>query len=59
VSFEPPDQESADLLALAQSIADKAGRTEQVEAFVARSSYTTVRAHGGEVESATLPPLKT
>jgi len=53
VSFEPPDQESADLLALAQSVAAKAKTGEQVEAFVARSSYTTVRAHGGEVESFT------
>ncbi|MEJ6512656.1 MAG: TldD/PmbA family protein [Acidimicrobiales bacterium] len=53
MSFEPPDQESADLLALAQSVAAKANTGEQVEAFVARSSYTTVRAHGGEVESFT------
>lgn len=53
MSFEPPDQESADLLALAQSVAAKAKTGEQVEAFVARSSYTTVRAHGGEVESFT------
>ena len=53
MSFEPPDQESADLLALAQSVAEKANAGEQVEAFVARSSYTTVRAHGGEVESFT------
>jgi len=53
VSFEPPDQESADLLALAQSVAAKANASEQVEAFVERSSYTTVRAHGGEVESFT------
>jgi len=53
VSFEPPDQESADLLALALSVAEKADTGEQVEAFVARSSYTTVRAHGGEVESFT------
>lgn len=53
MSFEPPDQESADLLALALSVAEKADAGEQVEAFVARSSYTTVRAHGGEVESFT------
>ena len=53
MSFEPPDQESADLLALAQSVAAKANASEQVEAFVERSSYTTVRAHGGEVESFT------
>ena len=53
MSFEPPDQESADLLALARSVTEKANTGEQVEAFVARSSYTTVRAHGGEVESFT------
>jgi PmbA protein len=53
VSFDPPDQESAELLAVAQSVAQQAGEGEQVEAFVARSSYTTVRAHGGEVESFT------
>ena len=53
MSFDPPDQESADLLALAQSVANTARTGEQVEAFVARSSYTTVRAHGGEVESFT------
>jgi PmbA protein len=53
VTFEPPDQESADLLALAQSVATNARAGEQLEAFVARSSYTTVRAHGGEVESFT------
>jgi PmbA protein len=53
VTFDPPDQESADLLALAQSVANNARAGEQLEAFVARSSYTTVRAHGGEVESFT------
>ena len=53
MSFEPPDQESAELLALAQSVAEKADTGEQVEAFVERSSYTTVRAHSGEVESFT------
>ena len=53
MTFDPPDQESADLLALAQSVANNARSGEQLEAFVARSSYTTVRAHGGEVESFT------
>ena len=53
MSFDPPDQESAELLAVAQSVAQQVGAGEQVEAFVARSSYTTVRAHGGEVESFT------
>ena len=48
MSFDPPDQECADLLTLAQSVANNARTGEQVEAFVARSSYTTVRAHGGE-----------
>ncbi len=53
MTFDPPDQESADLLALAQSVANNARSGEQLEAFVARSLYTTVRAHGGEVESFT------
>ena len=50
---DPPDDESADLLAVATRVADQAGADEQVEAFVGRSSYTTVRVHGGEVESFT------
>ena len=53
MSFEPPDQESAELLELAQSVSQLAQSGEQVEAFVARSSYTTVRAHGGGIESFT------
>lgn len=53
MSFEPPDQESSELLQLASSVAREAGPQEQVEAFVGRSSYTTVRAHGGEIESFT------
>lgn len=53
MSFDPPDHESAELLEVAQSVARLAGVGEEVEAFVARSSYTTVRAHGGEVESFT------
>ena len=53
MSFEPPDHECADLLALARSVSEQATKGEQVEAFLARSSYTTVRAHGGEVESFT------
>ncbi len=50
---EPADEETADLLAIAERVAARARPDEQVEAFVARSSYTTVRAHGGEVESFT------
>ena len=53
MSFDPPDHESAELLALAESVARQARKGEQVEAFVARSSYTSVRAHGGEIESFT------
>lgn len=53
MSFDPPDHESAELLELAQSVARQARDGEQVEAFVARSSYTSVRAHGGEIESFT------
>ncbi|MCD9623786.1 TldD/PmbA family protein [Rhabdothermincola salaria] len=46
-----PDDECADLLDLAAGVARQAVGGEQVEAFVGRSSYTTVKAHGGEVES--------
>lgn len=42
-----------DLLALATRVADQARPGEQVEAFVARSTSTSVRAYGGEVESLT------
>jgi PmbA protein len=52
-AFVPPDDESAALLDTALAVALRATSSEQVEAFVARSSYTTVRAHGGEVESFT------
>jgi len=50
-SPDQPDQ--PDLLDLAVRIADMASGGEQVEAFVARSTSTTVRAYGGEVESLT------
>ena len=53
MSFEPPDEESAELLDLGHAIAARAGSGEQVEAFVARSAYTSVRAHGGDIESFT------
>ena len=52
-SVEPADEQCAELLALAAQVADRALPDEQVEAFVARSAYTTVRVHGGEVESFT------
>lgn len=42
-----------DLLALAEKVVGQARDGEQVEAFCARSSTTTVRAYGGEVESLT------
>jgi PmbA protein len=48
---EAPDEESAELLAVAVDVAGRAAGGEQVEAFVGRSSYTSVKAHGGEVES--------
>jgi len=48
---DAPDDECADLLALAIEIAGRAGAGEQLEACVGRSSYTSVKAHGGEVES--------
>jgi PmbA protein len=42
-----------ELLDLASRIAEMAGSGEQVEAFVARSTSTSVRAYQGEVESLT------
>lgn len=39
-----------DLLALATSVAERAGPGEQVEAYVARGSSTSIRAYEGEVE---------
>lgn len=48
---EAPDGESAELLAVATEVAGRADPGEQVEAFVARSGHTSVRVHGGEVES--------
>jgi PmbA protein len=42
-----------ELLELAARIADQAAPGEQIEAFVARSTSTSVRAYGGEVESLT------
>jgi PmbA protein len=43
----------SELLDVAARIAEMAGPGEQVEAFVARSTSTSVRAYGGEVESLT------
>lgn len=43
----------AELLDVAARIAEMAGPGEEVEAFVARSTSTSVRAYGGEVESLT------
>jgi len=44
---------SPELLGVAARIAEMAGAGEQVEAFVARSTSTSVKAYGGEVESLT------
>jgi PmbA protein len=52
-AIDPPDDESADLLAVAQRVVARAGAGEQVEAFVGRSSYTSVKVHAAEVESFT------
>jgi PmbA protein len=49
----PASPDEAELLALAQKVAGEAAAGEQVEAFVSRGSTTTVRVHGGEVESLT------
>lgn len=53
MSLVIPDERSAELLALARAVVARADDHEQVEAIVGRSSYTSVRAHGGEVESFT------
>ena len=53
MSFDPPDDESAELLDLAAAVAARARGDEQVEAFVGASAYTSVRVHAGEVESFT------
>lgn len=45
--------ERPELLEVAARIADMAGTGEQVEAFVARGTSTSVKAYGGEVESLT------
>jgi PmbA protein len=42
-----------ELLDAATRLAERAGPGEQIEAYVARSTSTTVRAYGGEVESLT------
>jgi PmbA protein len=46
-------EEGAELLAMAARIVEMAGPGEQVEAYVARSTSTSVKAYGGEVESLT------
>jgi PmbA protein len=43
----------SELLALAAKVAGAAGAGEQVEAFVGRSSSTSVKVHGGVIESLT------
>jgi PmbA protein len=45
--------EASDLLQLAQRVAAEAAPGEEVEAFVARGSSTSVKVHGGEIESLT------
>jgi PmbA protein len=52
-AIEPPDDRAAELLALASEIAGRAHPGEQVEAYVGRSSYATVRVHAAAVESFT------
>jgi len=51
--FHAPDEECASLLRTAIEVAGRAEVGEQVEAFVSRSHYTTVRAHGHDIESFT------
>lgn len=50
---DAPDDQCAALLRTAIDLASRAESGEQVEAFVARSEYTSVRAHAGEIESFT------
>ncbi len=52
-TFEPPDDDCAALLDTAKRVASRAEAGEQLEAFVARSSYTSVRAHAQQIESFT------
>ena len=52
-SAPAPDEQCAELLHTAIDLASRAQSGEQVEAFVARSEYTSVRAHAGEIESFT------
>lgn len=53
MTFEPPDDETADLLRIASGVVARAAAGEQVEAFVGASSYTSVVVHGGAIESFT------
>ena len=53
MTIEPADDGCAELLAIAQRVAALAGPDEQLEAFVGRSTYTSVRVHAQEVESFT------
>jgi PmbA protein len=45
--------DSAELLALAQRVAGEAAAGEEVEALVSRGTSTSVKVHGGEIESLT------
>lgn len=53
MTFEPPDDETAELLTIATEVVSRATGDEQVEAFVGASSYTSVMVHGGAIESFT------
>jgi PmbA protein len=52
-AVEASDERTAQLADLARAVAEQAGPGEQVEAYVARGTSTTVRAYDGEVESLT------
>ncbi len=52
-SVEVSLADTAELLALAQQVAEQAAKGEQVEAFVARYQDTSVRVYQGEVEHLT------
>ena len=51
VRVQALDDECAELFRVAERVAAQSAAGEQVEAFVGRSTHTTVKAHAGQVES--------
>ena len=50
---DPPSADEAELAAIVAGVVERAGPGEQVEAYAGRGTSTTVRVHGGRVESLT------